>query len=793
MTTSSNPILVPIIILCTFALFACGGGGTGTGPGTGRPDPVQPDPSQPMSVILPLPFGHGLTVGELTVEAGASDEHGNVVVSCPGGGAACVINVAADGSATYEADAGMPSVAYPFPARMTAAFNGLSEEDRNQAITDMARAMYRDAVSSTATDADPALNAGTTMSRYNREPDIFENDILDARYDGRSLDFDFIELLDDGEPTRDGATLSKLVESGILTARLVSPVPGSFNWKGIEFTGVDDQTFLHGVFYSDIEDNNDADYLVLGLLTDFADEDDPHRSGLEIAAFASGKDLFRVGDIEPLGGLATYQGHATGLFASKERDPAFRYFSANVSLVADLDDKEIWGIVNDFVTPGTTLSVPGQLTLEKGNIQTSGSGFFRSRTVGVINGELFRGEWGGHFFGNGGSSTGRPGSVAGVFDAGLRTDRREYLSGVFGAYYDGDAVTPPADIPPSPDAVDGFTSRVVADLNDLPGPVTDLVTHRLARVALRSPVTTAVGDLERVSRLTGITWNSGVTQSSRNSQVSAENVVVRDNIALNARYDGQDLVFEQKNIVFETPPYFSTEEEPAEPGYRVTRPAISDESWKTVEYFYITGTDGRFRQVFLSDVQDNQDGDYLALGFWSWAPDVDNLQAGGSIAAFASGNDPFEVRHIEAVQGRATYEGDAFGLYGAQGDTATPFRFFNAQVALTADFDGNEIWGIVTDGRDTATGAQIFEGLALEDADIQTADSAVFEDTVRGVVNGRYVQGRWGGQFYGNGLATPDIPVSNAESPGSVAGTFGARTEDGSESVTGVFGAHRQP
>ena len=47
--------------------------------------------------------------------------------------------------------------------------------------------------------------------------------------------------------------------------------------------------------------------------------------------------------------------------------------------------------------------------------------------------------------------------------------------------------------------------------------------------------------------------------------------------------------------------------------------------------------------------------------------------------------------------------------------------------------------------------------------------------------------GKWGGQFYGDGMAATDHP-------GSVAGTFGATAtdSDGSYSFIGVFGAYRE-
>ena len=57
-----------------------------------------------------LPPGHGLAAGEVAVDPGQSMEHGNVVVSCPAGGEACVLVVAADGSASYQRTGGVPSV-----------------------------------------------------------------------------------------------------------------------------------------------------------------------------------------------------------------------------------------------------------------------------------------------------------------------------------------------------------------------------------------------------------------------------------------------------------------------------------------------------------------------------------------------------------------------------------------------------------------------------------------------------------------------------------------------------------
>ena len=56
-----------------------------------------------------LPPGYGLGAGVITVAPGTSEEHGNVVVTCPGGGSACIVRVSADGTAEYARTGGVPT------------------------------------------------------------------------------------------------------------------------------------------------------------------------------------------------------------------------------------------------------------------------------------------------------------------------------------------------------------------------------------------------------------------------------------------------------------------------------------------------------------------------------------------------------------------------------------------------------------------------------------------------------------------------------------------------------------
>ena len=93
------------------ALAGCGGGGGSIG----LVDPMPPIDEDTTMTVIGVPSNHGLgPMDAATIEPGASEERGNVELSCPGGGPACVVSVAEDGSVQYERTGGMPSVV---PAR----------------------------------------------------------------------------------------------------------------------------------------------------------------------------------------------------------------------------------------------------------------------------------------------------------------------------------------------------------------------------------------------------------------------------------------------------------------------------------------------------------------------------------------------------------------------------------------------------------------------------------------------------------------------------------------------------
>ena len=113
--------LLAIGVSLLVALSGCGGGGGSSGPVIG---PSQED----TTIVVPgMPSNHGLSEGSITVQPGASTEHGNVILSCPAGGVACVLTIATDGMVAYARTGGMPSVMFASESLTIPEVHGLSE------------------------------------------------------------------------------------------------------------------------------------------------------------------------------------------------------------------------------------------------------------------------------------------------------------------------------------------------------------------------------------------------------------------------------------------------------------------------------------------------------------------------------------------------------------------------------------------------------------------------------------------------------------------------------------------
>ena len=180
------------------------------------------------------------------------------------------------------------------------------------------------------------------------------------------------------------------------------------------------------------------------------------------------------------------------------------------------------------------------------------------------------------------------------------------------------------------------------------------------------------------------------------------------------------------------------------------------------------------------------DTDYLVLGFWLVVPDNASSAADYVFGAFADGSDPFEQAHVVALQGTATYEGAATGVYSEKTAESTSIGYFDGDVELTADFGGGSDFGTINGSITNfkADGEPVDGTLNLETANIGARNSGFFEGEASGSDGERLYVGTWGGQFFGND--------ESDGRPGSVAGTFGGHSTDDAVNFVGAFGAYKE-
>jgi hypothetical protein len=183
--------------------------------------------------------------------------------------------------------------------------------------------------------------------------------------------------------------------------------------------------------------------------------------------------------------------------------------------------------------------------------------------------------------------------------------------------------------------------------------------------------------------------------------------------------------------------------------------------------------------------------DYLAGGIWVYVPDdgeADDYEFG----AFADGASPYPAEDVAGLAGTAEYDGEATGVYSYGTNGGRRNEFFDASVALMADFDtgtagevSGRVYDFVIDDEDVDGEPE----LTLNSADL-TPGSNFFTGSTSVMIDGDVDEdftGNWGGQFFND--PDPD-PSSTDDIPGAVAGTFGAANDD--ESVVGVFGAYHE-
>ena len=228
---------------------------------------------------------------------------------------------------------------------------------------------------------------------------------------------------------------------------------------------------------------------------------------------------------------------------------------------------------------------------------------------------------------------------------------------------------------------------------------------------------------------------------------------------------------------------------------------ISAADWNGVEFYRsLRAGDAETGSVagdlwvdVYTDYEGENDTDYLAGGIWVFAPDDATSLADYEFGAFVDGNDPFAQSALPALTGTATYEGEATGVYSEDGRN----WFFDAAATLMANFDGGtnnlgtisgsiydaDVYGVRELG-DNFDVRRVNATLDLGTANIGGPEAGFFTGNTSMTSDGDTYTGKWGGQFYGNG--------ESDDKPGSVAGTFGAATMDGDQSLLGAFGAYKE-
>ena len=184
--------------------------------------------------------------------------------------------------------------------------------------------------------------------------------------------------------------------------------------------------------------------------------------------------------------------------------------------------------------------------------------------------------------------------------------------------------------------------------------------------------------------------------------------------------------------------------------------------------------------VDVYSVRENKD--YVAGGFWIYVPDdatgLDDLDLGVSV----DGSDPF--RGSFPASGFGKHVGEATFMYSEDGR----INFAEGTVRLDVGFAGKMVSGriIVLDEDGYPTGVELWlEPTPFGDSnsDFFQGDTGFFPEAEALGFSG---EGKWGGQFFGNGSGTPRV----------AGGTFGVtgRNADGDEiAALGIWAVPLDP
>ena len=251
-----------------------------------------------------------------------------------------------------------------------------------------------------------------------------------------------------------------------------------------------------------------------------------------------------------------------------------------------------------------------------------------------------------------------------------------------------------------------------------------------------------------------------ITQSS-----NATNGITTDSVSVTASYEGGQVRYRVQN---------SSAGWSIDSAVDTVLERHRGDNWDGIELMKELPGGDLYVDVYSEDrVRQNQD--YLAGGLWVYVPDSATQIGDFNLGVFGDGNDPFKQTDLAALTGTVTYRGEATLMYSE----GSRIYFVDASVTLTVDFDRETVNGRIHSFYDEDGSPVSGVVVMLDETDIGDSNSGFFSGvTSVEEPNNTEGDGKWGGQFFGNGNGVPRI----------VGATFGVTTDSGATAL-GVLGA----
>ncbi len=826
MSRASRAVHVCAVVVLTAALYGCGGGSLDA-------DPVPPPPL----LELTLPSGNHALVptgdDPITVAAGASGNHGNVVISCPADGEDCVVHVAENGSATYSGVGGKPTVAPQLRDLTLPSGNHALVPTGDDPITVAAGASgnHGNVVISCPADGEDCVvhvaeNGSATYSGVGGEPTFAP------------------QLRDLTLPSGNHA----LVPTGDDPITVAAGASGNHGNVVISCPADGEDCVVH------VAENGSATYSGVGGEPTFAPQlrdltlpsgnhalvptgDDP----ITVAAGASGNHGNVVISCPPDGeecviyvaenGSATYSGvGGEPTFASQLRDLTLPDGHDLMSTTIPAGATESGEYVNGR-TVGLTCPAGGEdcvvAVAEDGSATyeaTGGMPIDATETNEMI--------WAANS--NSGPGSGHAPALhrrmrstatklyeepAVVVTSVVQSSVTDEPDVVVDATYafNSDPVFEMTLGRPGvglfgktlEDAVE-ISDTIVSAIPDLGADwnhaalTEDIDGGTTVHVAVYSDIEREAAPVAAVNETFGNLDFSGDQEVGQQLNMAADRIVEDlripvmglENVVVTVRRDWDEAVTPGTAGLSVTFDSYDHDGDPSTPtltdGILQCVAAPCESQQQGDNQVRLLGT----WQVVVeveSAIPAMPDEEYLTLGVWLSLPDRDDGRF--DVGAFADGAKPFQRADIDTLTGTAEYTGPATGVYAANEGTETWVGSFDATATLEANFGPTGPTVPVVDGfvRDFMENGQSLGDWIVELDDTTgaaTGNDTLFIGNTSGEADGRRLTGRWGVRFFENG-DEPD-PVDH---PGYAAGTFTSSTEEEAEGtleIIGAFGATKQ-